>query len=178
MALMSFVVFMTQFMNPYSELWPTRRWVLSNSSADELGQVLGVAGFVWYSVVLAGFVVVLASRQRLPAGAAGVLVAGGAALLVTQGDDSWVAVPALVAALTLEGVVAITRNRRLAFRVLSGTVAGIPIAIHMAALAIFDEVVWPVHLWADTPVIAALVGMLVGLAVVPPGERTTPPTGV
>ncbi len=178
LALMSFVVFMTQFMNPYSELWPTQRWLLYNPSADEIGQALPAAGFVWYSVVLSGFVLVLASRDRLPIGAAGLLVAGGAALAVTQGDDYWLAIPALIAAVILEVVIALTRNRRFAFRILSGAVAGIPIAIHMAALALFEEVVWPVHLWAGTPVIAALMGMLVGLAVVSPGERASAPTGV
>ena len=178
LALMSFVAFMTQYINPYSELWPTRRWLLYNPSADELGEVLGAAGFVWYSVVLAGFVLVLASRDRLPVGAAGLLVAGGAALSVTQGDDYWVAVPALIGAVMLEGVLALTRNRRFAFRVLSAAVAGIPIAVHMAVLAMFKEMMWPVHLWAGTPVIAALVGMLVGLAVVPPGERPRAATGV
>jgi len=76
LALMSFVAFMTQFINPYSALWPTARWVFGDPTSDELGAALGAAGFLWYSVVLSGFVLVLASRDRLPPGAAGLLVAG------------------------------------------------------------------------------------------------------
>jgi len=74
LALMSFVAFMTQFINPYSALWPTARWVFGDPTSDELGAALGAAGFLWYSVVLSGFVLVLASRDRLPPGAAGLLV--------------------------------------------------------------------------------------------------------
>ena len=99
-------------------------------------------------MVLAGFVLVLASRDRLPVGAAGLLVAGEAPFSVTQGDDYWVAVPALIGAVMLEGVLALTQPALRLFACCRRRLPGFRSQSHMAVLAMFKEMMWPVHLWA------------------------------
>jgi hypothetical protein len=171
LALLSFVAFMTQFANPYVELWPTEAWRFADPVTNGIGAALGVAGFLWHAAVLSGFVLALAGRNCLPSGAAALLIAGSAAFAVTQGDEQWLVLPALIGALGVEAARAMLPDTRLGFRLFSFLVPALPIAAHICALAIAFDVVWSIHLAAGTPFLAGLVGVLIGVLVVPADAR-------
>jgi hypothetical protein len=169
-ALLSFVGFMTQYMHPMSRLWPVAGWRETVPGAGELTAALGVAGFIWYAAVLTAVVLLLDRLGSLPPGAAGVLIAGSAGFAVTQGDEYWLVIPAIGAAAVIEAVRARLPDNRAGYRTLAFAIPAVPVALHLAALGIAFEIGWSVHLWAGTPVIAGLVGVLVSLVVVPPAE--------
>ena len=169
-ALLSFIGFMTQYMHPMSQLWPVSDWVEGVPDAAELAAVIGVAGFLWYATVLTAVTLVLHARASLPVGAVGLLIAGSAAFAVSQGDHYWLAVPALAAASMVEVLRSGLPGGRSAYRLFAFVVPAVPVAIHLVALNLAFEVDWSVHLWAGTPVMAGLVGVLVSLVVVPPGS--------
>ncbi len=161
---------MTQHVSPYAELWPTAGWQFTHHQTDQIGQALGTAGFLWTAALLSGIALPLEARGRLPGGGLALLVAGSSGFAVTQGDDYWLVVPALVAGIALEGVRRVVPHSAGGFRVLSFLVGLLPFGAHMAALALFDEVVWSTHLWAGTPVMTGLVALLVGFVAVAPGS--------
>lgn len=169
-AFLSFVGFMTQYMHPMSQLWPVADWREAVPGAGELTAALGVAGFIWYAAVLTGVVLLLHRLGSLPPGAAGVLIVGSAGFAVTQGDEYWLVLPAMAAAIIVEAVRGRLPDTRAGYRILAFAIPAIPVAVHLAALGLAFEIGWSVHLWAGTPVIAGLAGVLVSLVVVPPVE--------
>ncbi|MDX1691053.1 MAG: hypothetical protein R3290_08535 [Acidimicrobiia bacterium] len=169
-ALWSLLGFMTQFMHPLVQLWPTEAWFHATMPFPELGELVGVAGFVFHAVVAALVVLVLARDDRLPDGGIAVLVGLAAVAAVTQGDDSWMALPMIAGGVGMAaawrmigGPVAGWR-----VRVLGALVGGGFVASAIAGMFVGAPVVWSAELWAGAVVGSALLGSLASLAVVAP----------
>lgn len=168
-ALLSFIGFMTQYMHPMSNLWPLAGWQAGVPGAGDVAAALGAAGFIWYAAVLTSVVLVLERLGSLPTGAAALLIAGSAAFAVTQGDHYWLTLPAVGAAIVVEALRPRLPETRFGYRMLAFAIPAIPVAAHLAALSLAFETDWSIHLLAGTPVMTGLVGVLVSLAIVPPG---------
>ena len=172
LAFLSFVGFMTQYMNPLSQLWPVAGWWGRGEVIDELSQAVGVAGFIWHAATLSAVVLVLRRLGSLPTGAAGALITGSAAFAVTQGDDYWLVIPAAIGGLLVELAMRRLPGGRFGLRMMAFLVPAIPVTLHMAALPLVHEIGWPVALWAGVPPMAGMVGVIASLAVYPPGAPT------
>lgn len=155
--------FFTQYANPYTQLYPTRRPFasdgppVSDPGLLELRQVAGLAGLVVFVALAAALVALLRARTSLPTGALGLAVAVPAVAMTTL-HGTYVLVPGvLVAALLVEAV-----GRRLTPSVL-GALTGTALALAwvLNLLGAYD-VVWGAELLSGSVGSAAATGYLVG----------------
>ena len=162
------ISFMTQYVNPYVELWPTADWQIATFGADvnDLGTALGVTGFMVQSALLTGFVLVLADRGVLPRGGLFLLIGVHAGFAVTQGNDYWLVTPVVIGALVAEWLFHVLRPLDgVSWRVFSFALPATVTTALLAGMASAYEIAWSTHLWSGTIVISGLVGLLVGLLV-------------
>ena len=169
-ALWSIVTFMTQFMHPLVELWPTPEWRLDRGYGD-LGAALGVAGFVFQAAVAAAIVLVLLRDDKLPTGAIALMTSLNAALAVTQGDDMWLVVPVAVGGVALEGIRRVLEpspSPGWRLRVFGAAVGAASVGFIVVGYAVGPGLSWSAELWAGSVVSGSLVGALMSTVVVAP----------
>ncbi|HEY3107614.1 MAG TPA: hypothetical protein VGL23_02615 [Chloroflexota bacterium] len=138
-------------------------------------QVAGTTGIVLHSVLLALFVLVGLRRLRLPAGGLA-LVLGWDALLTAAVDDLWRYLPAVAAAAVAgELLWALVRRGLLGgpdaaagYWLIAAVVPAVQFDAYFALMAAYDGIIWPIHLWAGVPIVAALYGLIVSLLLLPP----------
>jgi Tol biopolymer transport system component len=124
-------------------------------------EALGVAGVVIQAALLAGLVLLLARRWRLPFGACTGVFTLSAVLLSFQNDTFQFIPSALVAGLLADLLLLRTGSTRL--RLVAFAVPAIYFATYFAALAVADGMGWPIHLWAGSLVLAGVSGLLLSL---------------
>jgi WD40 repeat protein len=125
------------------------------------GEALGVAGVVIQAALLAGLVLLLVRRWRLPFGAC-TAVFGLSAVLLSFQNDTFQFIPSA----TLAGLVADALLWRLGssrLRLVAFIVPAVYFATYFAALALTDGMGWPIHLWAGSVVLAGVSGYLLTL---------------
>jgi Tol biopolymer transport system component len=133
------------------------------------GEALGVASILIQAALLAGLVLLLAGRWRLPRGACTAVFTLSAALLSFQNDTFQ-----FIASAAVAGVVADVLLWRLGaasarqVRLLACAVPAAYFATYFAALAVTDGMGWPIHLWAGSVVLAGVTGLLLSLLLSPP----------
>jgi hypothetical protein len=166
-------MFITQFVHPYTEFWPTYEPLH--------GLANGINSVLVQSVVIAGAFVLLALHLRpLPIGTVTLLLmlpAAGMAFLA----DRWLVIPiALAAAGAGEALVAAVRRdlaRPVVLRAATLAILIVLWAIYDAVLAHQYGITWSVHLWAGTIVLGGLVGWLVAYVATSGVEGTAHPVG-
>jgi hypothetical protein len=124
------------------------------------GEALGVAGVLIQAALLAGLVLLLARRWRLPFGACTAVFTLSAVLLSFQ-NDTFQFIPSALAAGVVADLLLVrlrTRPRLLAF-----AVPAVYFATYFVALAVSDGMGWPIHLWAGSVVLAGAAGLLLSL---------------
>lgn len=141
------------------------------AGAGEVGAPHALSGLLLEAAVLAGAVLFLTTRVRLPPGAVAMLVALPAVAVAYLGANQWLAPWYVGAGVLAEAVVtaALTwlgpRRARLA------TGAAVPAAFAatgFGALLARDALAWSVHLWAGAVFMAAVAGTLLAVLADPP----------
>jgi hypothetical protein len=171
--LLSLWTFMTQFAHPLVDPWaaigfrppaPTRHVAF-------LRQALGIASILLQTAVLMGPVLLTAMRWRLPYGSLA-LVFGLNALLMSFMHDQYRFIPAAMAAGfaadALRHWLKPSALRPGALRWFAGGGAAIFYGLYFVTLLVTSGIVWSVHLWGGSIVLAGVVGWLLSYLMVPP----------
>jgi hypothetical protein len=130
-------------------------------------EALGVAGVLIQAALLAGLVLVLVRRWRLPFGACTALFGVSAVLLSFQNDTFQFIPSAVVTGLLADLLLLRTGSRHLGL--VGFAVPAVYFATYFAALAISDGMGWSIHLWAGSVVLAGVTGFL--LTLLPRAQR-------
>jgi Tol biopolymer transport system component len=125
------------------------------------GEALGVAAVLIQAALLAGLVLMLAGRWRLPFGACTAVFTVSAVLLSFQNDTFQFIPSALVAGLLAD--VLLWRFGLGRLRLIAFAVPAIYFATYFVALAVSEGMGWPIHLWAGSVVLAGATGFLLTL---------------
>jgi hypothetical protein len=185
--LTSLVSFFFMYTSAFLSWEPTRGFArfletLPPEARDAMGngQSRGVTAIVLTNLIVLGPLLYLTRRWRLPFGAATVLITVVATL--TLAIDAFerpeLAVAALVSGLLADLLIARlepSRERRGAFLATAGL---LPLALwvpHLATLALYGGVAWPVELWAGVVVMSAFGGLALGLLMAPAPVPETEP---
>jgi hypothetical protein len=165
--------FFTQYLHPFTHLYPTLS--AAGGAGQDLLHAAGIAGIILYGATVAGAVLLLALRWRLPFGAATVVLGVSGGLMTTQ-RGTYALLPALLGAgLAVDGLLAWRppgRDDVAATRLTAAGAPGLTVAAYLAALELVHGLTWSVHLVTGAVVVAAAAGSLVGLLLAPPAAVT------
>ncbi len=168
----SIMTFIIQIAHPMSTHWidgtmPT--------SGTKLYQIVGVTTFLWDSVLLMGYVLILLRRRHLPPGAFTILLTlnaiGMGFLIHHQPFPIGHLCARLVAGIIVDLLyywLHPSAQRRLALRVFTFAVPVVVTATYMLAAHLTAGVWWNIHLWAGVIVLTGVVGVLCSYLWVPP----------
>ncbi len=158
---LSLVTFMTQFGHPYV-------YILARTGYDDTRQALGVSAIMLQSALLIGFVLMMLRRWRLPFGSLTFMIGLNAALMNVIEDRYWVIGVGLAAGLLSDILLALLRPspaRLWALRLYALAIPALLYLIYFLTLIRIDRVVWSIHLWMGTVVMAGLVGLGMSLLI-------------
>lgn len=165
---LALLAFFTQFAHPQVITWADR---FNGLGDDSQAQALGIGGILVQAGLLTGFILFALRRWQLPPGAV-TLVAGLSSLAICAERDTYVLVPAAVAAgLVADALLLALRpsvQRTLSLRVFS---AALPVAFYgfyFLALQLTRGVGWTIHLWLGSIVMAGCIGLLLSYLGAPP----------
>jgi hypothetical protein len=170
--LLASLMFWGQFDLPVIDWWatPSGSWLPAF-----VAQELGVLGVLLCTLLTVGVMLPLVLRFRLPVGSVTVLV--GATAVLTSAMKDLDPVVSMFVASGVVGDVLLRwlrpgRDRAAAFRAFAVSVPLATYALYFGYLLATDDIVWPVHVWLGSIVLAAIVGLLVSLLVLPPPDPT------
>ena len=149
------LAFITQFVNPFADYWPT-----DNRGAS---LTIGIAAIVIQSGILAGGVVALSWLGPIRPGSI-LLLFAGPAVLAAGAADTWFALPAAVTAAVVAEILTAGGGGRLAGSRLRWTVAiGLAVlwATYEAVLGAAYGLVWSAHAIGGAVLIGSVSGWLV-----------------
>jgi len=144
---------------------------------DETAQVAGVSGVILYSMLLALFVVVPLRRLRLASGAIAMIVLWNGAFNVVGLPEMWIYLPAIVGSAVVgemfwaamgRGALG-GRDESRGYWVIGFAVPATQFFLYFAIMAAFGGgIAWSTPLWAGTPILAGLYGLLASGLAIPP----------
>lgn len=166
-ALLLMFAFFTEFVNPFVR----SRVVTSRFSYENLAQAIGVASILLQSGVLMGVILLVVRRWTLPFGALTMIFTLNVALISVLADQ-YRLIPAIVAA----GVVADVLykwlrpsiERQDSLRVFAFLTPLILYLCYFLDLIFASGIVWSIHLWLGSCVMAGIVGLVLSYLLVPP----------
>lgn len=163
--LFSFLTFMTQFIHPYVRPWMS---LFQKTTNPFHGQAMGMSGVIITAAILAGVFLPFIKRWRVFFGSfAFIFTLNGLALSILE-DHYWFALSALSAGLCIDVFLYAIRNKvfkLIWFRVASFVIPFILFLFYVVFVMFYDGTWWSVHSWTGVPVIAGIVGLLVGYVV-------------
>lgn len=176
MGLAALLGFFTQYVSPFTHRYPAL--VPDPGESADLLHATGVAGVIVTAGILVAAVLVAAARWRLPFGAVTLIVAGAAALMMTQ-RGTYELLPATLLA-TLAGDVLLWRMPPVhrgagALRWVGTAIPVLVFTGYFATLGITQALTWSVHLVTGTIVVAGAVGSLVAAVLLAPRALPAPP---
>ena len=187
----SLLVFFTQFADPIvqsrADLKITDILIIltpfQTTTEPDLSTRLGVASILLQAAIMAGIVLFVARRWRLPLGSFA-LVFGINALLVSFLAGSAPVIEAAILSaligLIFDGLNTVLRpspQRVLAWRVFAFLVPFLNTAIYLLVLyTLKGGIAWSVHLWTGSIVMAGIVGLLLSYLMVSPQAGADAPT--
>jgi hypothetical protein len=160
----SLATFLTQFGHPFVHL------MARETRYGDAGDALGVSGIVIQSALLVGALLLwLRARPPLPGGFT-LLLTLNAALMSVLEDRYWAIPVALVAGAAADLLAAALRpapDRPRAMRIFACAVPAILYLCYFIGLTQATRIVWSIHLWAGSIVMAGFVGFLLSLLATP-----------
>ena len=165
--LLLMATFFTEFANPFVRT----RLVTSFSQFANTNQALGVAGILLQTAILMGAILLVLRRWTLPAGTMTMLFTLNVALISVLADQ-YRLIPAAIAA----GVIADVLLWRLkpsvehanALRLFAFLTPLLLFLFYFIDLMIQPGIVWSIHLWLGSCVMAGIVGLAMSYLLVPP----------
>jgi hypothetical protein len=146
------------------------------AGAGDVGAPHALSGLLLQAGVLAGAVLFLTNRVRLPPGAVALLVAAPAVAITFLGAHTWLAPWYVGAGLVAEAAVEAARRGLPGRWTSPATGAVVPATFatgHFGGVWFHGELGWSVHLWVGAVFLAAVAGTLLAL-LVRPGEAPAP----
>jgi hypothetical protein len=142
-----------------------------HTTDPDLPIAYSIAGILVQGALLTGLVLVLARRWRMPFGAFTLVFTLNATLISFQNDTYVLIVAAalggLCADLLLRQMRPFESNRARNLHVFAFAVPALLYAAYFAALTIDQGLIWSVHLWAGSIVVAGISGWLLSYLVAP-----------
>jgi hypothetical protein len=166
--LLSILAFWGQFDHPFTSQWAAGR--SAPGAFGEVGQELGVLGVVLYTASVAGIVLSMLRRQRLPAFALTLLLGISGTLVRLIDSPDPVIVVGFLGGLWADAALVLLRPSMERLRQFRLFALLLPIGLWLAyfvGLIAFDGVWWPVHVWTGAIVIGALTSWVVSYLVIP-----------
>lgn len=167
---LSLLGFFTQFANPMTHRFATAAGEAAAGQVD-LVHAAGIVGYVLWGAILAGGVLLLAVRWRLPIGAITVVVAIPSAFLATQ-RGTYLLLPAAILAGVLGDALAARRppspEDRRAMRIVGAAVPAAVTAGSLLTAAVLGDLGWSIHLTTGAVVVSAAAGLFISVLVAPP----------
>ncbi len=155
---------LTEWVHPFAVLYAA-------TGGGQVSEMLGVASILVQAAMLMGWVLLTVRRWTPPIGAFTIFFGVNAAFVAVL-EDHWFLVPvALLAGLAadlLANTLRPSSDRTPALRIFAFAVAALYILFYFIALMLMREVIWTVHLWAGSVVLAGLVGLALSYLLVPP----------
>ena len=170
------IAFFTQYVNPLTHLYPL---IPPRAGDADLLNAAGIAGFVLHAATVAGAVLVLALRWRLPRGATAAVLLIPAVFMATQRATFELLPGVLLAGLVAEALVAWLRpsaDRATAARIVGAAVPALLTSSILITLVVTGEVVWSVHLLTGAVALSALAGALVAILMTTPTAPASAPS--
>ncbi len=165
--LLLMATFFTEFANPF-----VRTWVVTYPfQPASIAQALGVVGILLQTAILMGAILLVLRRWTLPQGTMTMLFTLNVALISVLADQ-YKLIPAAVAA----GIVADVLLWRLkpsvehtnALRLFAFLTPLILFLFYFIDLMIMPGIIWSIHLWLGSCVMAGIVGLAMSYILVPP----------
>lgn len=166
-ALLLMFTFFTEFASPFVR----SRVVTSRFSYENLVQALGVASILLQSGVLMGVILLVLRRWTLPFGALTMIFTLNIALISVLADQ-YRLIPAIVAAGIVADIVykwlRPSVERRDSLRIFAFLTPLILYLFYFLDLIFANGIMWSIHLWLGSCVMAGSVGLVLSYLLVPP----------
>lgn len=161
---LSVITFLTQFTNPFVDVWAR--------SLDDgiLGHAMGVAGVLVQSALLVGATLFALRRGLLLPGGVTVLFTLNALLMTTQHETYALLPVALLAGALGDLLVFVLKpavTRPLALRVFAFALPAALYLMYFLLLKAGGQLVWSTNLWTGATMLAGIVGLLLSYVAVP-----------
>jgi hypothetical protein len=164
--------FFTQYAAPVRQVYPTVDAPVTTGGTDLL-HAAGVTGYLLHAALLAGAVLLLGLRWRLPLGAVTAVVLIPSALVATQ-EATFHLLPGVALAAALADVVVSrrppARGDVVGTRIVAAVVPAFVTAGIMATFALRGELAWSAPLVTGTIALTAATGTFMGILMHPPRE--------
>jgi hypothetical protein len=159
--------FFTEFANPFVRTWT----VTTPFKYENLAQTLGVASILIQSGVLIGLILLAVRRWTLPFGAL-TLIFTLNIVLISVLADQYQLIPAIV----LAGIVADlllrwlqpSLKRQNELRLFAFFVPVVLFLFYFVDLMLTHGIIWSIHLWLGSCVMAGIVGLVLSYLLAPP----------
>lgn len=163
--LLSVLTFMTEYANPLTHIM--------TMSKEFTSLALGIVGIILYSIFFSSFILVLATRWKLPFGSATFILLINSVLMSFLHGAYQMIIVGFFSGLACDYVyqqLRPSRGKDFEFRLFSFAIPTIFFMFYFAALFATIGVAWSVHAWAGSIVIAGIAGLLSSYAILQPGR--------
>jgi TolB protein len=141
-------------------------------------EALGVAGLLVQAALIAGFALTALRHGPLPFGSLTLLVGVSGSLMTVISDQYRYIAVAFLSGLAADLLVLLLKPsavRPLALRITTFALPAIWYALYLASLGLFGEGIgWSIHMTLGGPVLAGIVGLLLGFLAFPGTTATEP----
>jgi hypothetical protein len=163
--------FFTEFANPF-----VRTWVVIRPFAYEnLAQTLGVAGILLQAGVLMGVISLAVRRWILPLGTMTLIFMLNVGLISVLADQYYLIPAAIAAGIVADILLKVLKPspvRQGELRLFAFLVPTILFLFYFLDLMLTHGIIWSIHLWLGSCVMAGIVGLVLSyLLVAPQGPR-------
>lgn len=175
---LSLLTFFTQFAHPFSEAWTMTDSLEHRAIPAAFAQELGVAAVLIYTILLMGAVLFMIRRWNVPLGSLTLIFTLNAIGMSLMQDHFLALPPAILSGLAADILLKQLRpslKRLPALRAFAFCVPVIFYTSYFLFLLIAGQLIWSIHLWAGSAVMAGIAGWLLSYVWVAPetGEPAT-----
>lgn len=163
---LSILTFFTQYANPIVNSW-------ADKQTPQPQQALGVASILLQTVIIMGVILLAIRRWRLPLGSFTIILTINFVLTSVLANPSppvlFVAALAIINGLLIDALNLVLKpavKRETALRLFAFLVPMVIEAIYFFAIQMLHGIVWVVHLWVGSIVLAGVVGLFLSYLLV------------
>lgn len=168
------ILFMTQFANPFN-----LPLAAASQSPTDFAQIIlayGVASLLLFTAILIGPILLVLGRWQLPFGGL-TLVFTYNAVAICSAKDTYALVPAMIGAGLLADILLLllrpTPKDLQGVRIFALVTPVLILSLYFLNLQILTAIIWSVHLWVGSIVMAGLVGFLLSYLLLPPERKVS-----